>query len=97
MQIAVIENHLNRSTTTHKHKWLQLFYMFTSAISLGIEIYLRISVNNFHLTDSYQSIPVPILNRYPTQFTASITSISYIWYLAYIFQVNRNEKQKSSN
>ena len=85
MQIAAIENNQNPSD----HQWIKIFYMILGAICLIIEISQRISVNFFSIqTDTDTYYHVPLINDYPTEFTASKTSIRWIWYVVYIWQVD---------
>ncbi|CAF1373633.1 unnamed protein product [Rotaria sordida] len=86
MEVAVVENEPRLPIKTYEHDWIHIIYMITSTICFVIAVYQRISIDFFYASYTNTYVHVPSLNQYPTDLTASSTSISYIWYLVFIWQ-----------
>ncbi|CAF3655056.1 unnamed protein product [Rotaria sordida] len=86
MEVAVVENEPRLPINTYEHDWIHIIYMITSTICFVIAVYQRISIDFFYASYTNTYVHVPSLNQYPTDLTASSTSISYIWYLVFIWQ-----------
>ncbi|CAF4118713.1 unnamed protein product [Adineta steineri] len=87
MEIAVVENDYVLPTVMYEHDWIHILYMGISTIFFLIQVCQRISVDLFYSSNDLKTgIYIPSLNRYPTELTPSPSSISYIWYIVFIWQ-----------
>ncbi|CAF2037953.1 unnamed protein product [Rotaria magnacalcarata] len=87
MEIALVENDYAPPTAIYKHDWVHIFYMGTCVIFFVIQVYQRISVDLIYSSRDFKSsLYIPSLNRYPTELTPTVSSMSYIWYVVFIWQ-----------
>ncbi|CAF1340494.1 unnamed protein product [Adineta steineri] len=87
MEIAVVENDYVLPTVMYEHDWIHILYMGISTIFFLIQVCQRISVDLFYSSNDLKTgIYIASLNRYPTELTPSPSSISYIWYIVFIWQ-----------
>jgi len=87
MEVALVENNYVLPTVVYEHDWIHILYMAISTIFFFIQVCQRISLDILYSSKDLKSgTYVPSLNRYPTELTPTPSSISYIWYLVFIWQ-----------
>ncbi|CAF1248235.1 unnamed protein product [Adineta ricciae] len=87
MEAALIENNHMSSDVNYEHDWIHILYMGITAVFFSIQICQRVSIDILYSSKDLKILPnIPSLNRYPTELTPPATSISYIWYLVFVWQ-----------
>ncbi|CAF1558970.1 unnamed protein product [Adineta ricciae] len=74
------------SDVNYEHDWIHILYMGITAVFFSIQICQRVSIDILYSSNLKILPNIPSLNRYPTELTPPATSISYIWYLVFVWQ-----------